>query len=95
MQSLTDPTILEQIGQLASELTPPSEIAALLDIDVDQLRGELVNKHSPVHKAYYAAKAKTANMLRKGELEFARAGALMAVMQASSYLRDMTSDEDL
>ncbi len=95
MQSLTDPSILEQIAQLASELTPPSEIAVLLDIDVDLLRAELAIKTSPVHKAYYAAKARTANSLRKAELEFARVGAPMAVQQASFYLRDMTSDEDL
>lgn len=87
--------IIEKITQLAADLTPPTEIAVLLDIDLDRLRAELADKHSPVKAAYYKGKAETAHMLRRQELEFARVGSPLAVQLTGAYIRDMTSDEDL
>lgn len=86
--------IIDRIAGLAADLTPPSEIAALLDIDIDVLRAELAMKRSPVHAAYFKAKAETAHMLRRQEIEFARAGSPLAVQLTGSYLRDMDADED-
>ncbi|GFI12659.1 hypothetical protein IMSAGC008_00183 [Muribaculaceae bacterium] len=94
MISLTSQEIIDRIGELASELTPPSEIAVLLGIDPDRLRAELSIKDSPARQAYYRGKARTANVLRKIELEFARVGSPLAVQLTGSYLRDMTADED-
>lgn len=86
--------LIDRVAELAADLTPPSEIAALLDLDDDMFRAELAFKGSPLRAAYLKAKATTAHMLRKQELEFARVGSPLAVQQTGSYLRDMTSDED-
>ncbi len=90
---LTDEHI-RQIAELASQLTPVSEIAAILDIDIDMLRAQLADKHTAAHKAYFKAKALTAHMLRKQELEFARVGSPLAIQMTGGFLRDMTADED-
>ncbi len=86
--------IIDSVAELAGDLTPPSEIAAILDIDPDILRLELSCKSSPVRLAYFKAKAQTARQLRRQELEFARVGSPLAVQLTGLYLRDMTSDED-
>lgn len=85
---------IQKISELAADLTPPSDIAALLGIDIDLFKDSLANRHSDVSKAYFSAKAKTAHMLRKQELEFARVGSPLAVQMTGAFLRDMTADED-
>lgn len=95
MNLLTDPEIIKGVAELAAALTPPTEIAALLDIDEDVLRAELCCKDSPVRAAYYKAKAETALMLRRQEIDFAKVGSPLAVQLTGSYLREMTADEDL
>lgn len=94
MLSLSTPDILKKISELAADLTPPSEIAVLLGIDPDIFKSELADKHSPAHEAYFRAKAETAHLLRKQELEFARVGSPLAVQMTGSFLHDMTADED-
>ena len=94
MTTLIDNTYIQRIADLAASLTPPSEIAALLDLDVDMLRAELADKHSEVHCAYYKAKATTALALRKQELEFAASGSPLAIQLTNAYLHNMTNDED-
>lgn len=94
MLSLSTPDILKKIAELAADLTPPSEIAVLLGIDQDIFKSELADKHSPAHEAYFRAKAETAHLLRKQELEFARVGSPLAVQMTGSFLHDMTADED-
>lgn len=85
---------IQKISELASELTPPREIAILMDIDADTFMAQLANKYSEAHKAYFKAKAETAHMLRKQELEFARVGSPLAVQMTGTFLHDMTADED-
>lgn len=86
--------LIQKISELASELTPPREIAILLDLNVDTFMAQLANRYSDVHKAYYKAKAETAHMLRKQELELARVGSPLAVQMTGTFLHDMTADED-
>lgn len=85
---------IQKVSELASELTPPREIAILMDIDVDTFMAQLANRYSEAHKAYFKAKAETAHMLRKQELEFARVGSPLAVQMTGTFLHDMTADED-
>lgn len=94
MNSFFTQEVIQKIAELAAELTPPTEIAVLLGIDIDLFRAQLADKHSEAHVAYYKAKAQTAHMLRKQELEFARVGSPLAVQMTGSFLRDMTADED-
>lgn len=86
--------IIDGISSLASDLTPVSEIAALLGIDEDALRSELCDTSSEVRRAYLKAKAGTAHMLRRQEIELAKVGSPLAVQLTSTYIRDMTADED-
>ena len=88
----SDDTI-KQIQELAEALTPVSDIAALLDIDENELREEINYVHSPVRRAYNKGKAKTALALRKQELELARVGSPLAVQLTATYIKDMTIDE--
>lgn len=86
--------IIDRIAGYAADLTPVSEIAALLDINEDMLRLALSETGSEVREAYLKAKAETAHMLRRQELEFAKVGSPLAVQLTGSYLREMTADED-
>ncbi len=85
---------IEQIRELASLLTPIRDIAVLIDVDEDLLRVELSNSKSLARRAYAYSKAKSALQLRKQEIELANVGSPLAVQLTSSYLLDMTSDED-
>lgn len=86
---------IEKIKELAACLTPVSDMAILLDMDVDALRLEIRNRNTPVSRAYHYAKADTALRLRKQEIELANVGSPLAVQLTNSYLLNMDSDEDL
>lgn len=85
---------IARVAELAAALTPPSDIAALLGIPADMLKAELADSQSPLRAAYLKAKAETALMLRRQEIDFARVGSPFAVQLTETYLRDMTADED-
>lgn len=86
---------IEQIKELAACLTPVSDIAVLLDVDMDELRMDIRDRRSPVSRAYYHAKADISLKLRKQEIELANVGSPLAVQLTNSYLLNMDSDEDL
>ena len=93
-QYFDGPTV-EYIMDLAGDLTPITEIAALIGYDEDKLRLALTDKRSPLRKVYLKAKAETAHRLRRRELELADVGSPLAVQLTHNYLRDMAADEDL
>lgn len=86
---------LEQVRELASFLTPLSDMAVIMDLDVDQLRMDVRDRSSAVSRVYRKAKAETALKLRKQEIELANVGSPLAVQLTNSYLLGMESDEDL
>lgn len=86
---------INKIKELAECLTPISEMAVLLDIDVDELRMDIRNKKNPISRAYHYYKASTALKLRKQEIELANVGSPLAVQLTNAYLLNMDSDEDL
>ena len=86
---------LLKVSELAGFLTPISDIAVIMCIDVDVLRMDIRDRSTPVSLAYHKAKAETALKLRKQELELANVGSPLAVQQTKGYLLDMESDEDL
>ena len=90
-----DGATVERVKELAGDLTPITEIAALIGCDEDRLRLALTDKQSPLRQVYMKAKAETAHRLRKRELELADVGSPLAVQLAHNYLRDMAADEDL
>lgn len=86
---------ISQIKDLAAALTPISDIAILMDLDVYQLRDALADPSSPVSQAYKRAKAETMLSIRRNELQLASMGSPLAVQLAGSYLINMDNDEDL
>lgn len=86
---------ISQIRDLAAALTPISDIAILMDLDVYQLRDDLADLSNPVSKAYRHAKAETMLSIRRNELQLASMGSPLAVQLAGSYLINMNNDEDL
>ncbi|MCF2736569.1 hypothetical protein [Bacteroides caecigallinarum] len=88
-------TQINRIKELASMLTPVSDIAVLMDIDERRFREILSDKSHPASLAYRKGKAERALQIRQNELELAEAGSPLAVQLIGSYLRDMDSDEDL
>lgn len=86
---------ISQIKDLASALTPISDIAILMDLDVYQLRDVLADPTHPVSRAYRRAKAETMLSIRRNELQLASMGSPLAVQLAGTYLINMDNDEDL
>lgn len=83
------------VSELAGFLTPVSDIAVMMGVDVDVLRIDIRDRSSSVSFAYHKAKAETALKLRKQELELANVGSPLAVQLTNGYLLNMDSDEDL
>lgn len=86
---------ISRIKELAGYLTPISDIAVLMDLDVDELRLDIQNRTSDVSKAYFKGKAESQLTLRQQELELARVGSPLAVQMAAGYMLNMDTDEDL
>lgn len=86
---------ISQIRDLAAALTPISDIAILMNLDVYQLRDALADPNNPVSQAYRRAKAETMLSIRRNELQLASMGSPLAVQLAGSYLINMNNDEDL
>lgn len=86
---------LTEIERLASKLTPISDIAILMHLDKNTLKMEINDSGSLVSEYYRRGKATTAMKLREQEIELAMVGSPLAVQLTSSYLTDMSIDEDL
>ena len=86
---------IDRIKELATMLTPVSDIAVLMDVDERCLREIISDKSHPVSIAYRKGKAERALQIRQNELDLAEAGSPLAVQLVGSYIRDMDSDEDL
>ena len=86
---------LAEIENLASKFTPISDIAILMGLDKDVLKVDIKDSSSLVSKSYRLGKAITAMKLREQEIDLAMVGSPLAVQLTSSYLTDMSIDEDL
>ncbi len=89
---LTSNDIVSKVEELARQLTPLSEMAALTDIDEMQLRDEISTSGSPLRKAYFRGMAEQALKIRKRNLELADAGSPAADEAVRGYLRKMMYD---
>lgn len=86
---------LTEIESLAAKLTPISDIAILMGLDTDVLKMDIKDTSSFVSGCYRRGKAATAMKLREQEIDLAMVGSPLAVQLTSSYLTDMSIDEDL
>ena len=84
--------LLKKIKELASKLTPVTEIGALLELPINELRDEIATVGSPAHQAFYSGMAKTALKIRERDLELAEAGSPSAAEALKDHLRKMMND---
>ena len=87
--------LLNKIKDLASQLTPPQEISALLDIDETELCADFNTLSHPARKSFMKGYSKTALRLRKQNLDLVDAGSPAADEACRVYLRRMTRDIDI
>lgn len=83
---------MKNVQDLAETLTPISEMSVLLDINEDELREEILNPSSKLHRAYYLGMATVKQQLRKNELDLAAAGSPQAVQRTHEYLNKMLEE---
>ena len=84
--------LLKKIKELASKLTPVTEIGALLELPINELRDEVAMENSPVHQAFYAVMAEAALEIRERDIELARAGSPSAADALKNHLRKMMNE---
>lgn len=84
--------LLKRISELAEQLTPAPEIAVLLDIDEVTFFDDIITTGHEARRAYLKGFAKTANEIRKRNLDLAAAGSPAADEALRSYLRRMMAE---
>ncbi len=85
-------TLLKEIEDLASKLTPISEICVLLDMPINEVRDDIATEGSPAWKAFYKGMALAAKDIRERDIELAQAGSPAAADALRIHLRKMMSD---
>ena len=85
---------LTQIKEYAACLTPITDIAVLMGLDIRQFREDIRDVSSAASLAYRRGKAETALAIRKNEITLADAGSPLAVQLMNSYLQNMETEED-
>ena len=84
--------VCSKIEELASKLVPPSQMAALLDLNEDGLKLAL-NRHShPARKAFLKGMANTANKIRATNIELAETGSPDAIHGCFNSMREMINE---
>lgn len=83
-----------KIEEYAGYLLTITDMAALMELDPDELKADIANRKTAISKAYRRGKANTVLLLRKQELDLAKVGSPLAVQLTSGYLMEMNDDED-
>lgn len=85
---------MDQIEELAARLTPPTEMAVVLNINEDSLKLALSRHGSPARQAFIRGKAKTAAKIRQNNIDLANAGSPDAIRSCLQAMREMVDDLD-
>jgi hypothetical protein len=84
---------LEKIGEYAALLLNISDIAVLLELDEDELREEIWQKHTEISKTYRRAKAEIILEIRQEEIALAKLGSPGAMDIIQKYIVDQKIQE--
>ncbi len=84
--------ICSKIEELAAKLVPPSQMAALLDLNEDGLKLALNRHSSAARKAFLRGMAGTANKIRETNIELAETGSPDAIHGCFTSMREMIND---
>jgi hypothetical protein len=88
-------TVLDHITELAEALTPISDIALLLNLDVNELRTFISNTGTAASIAYRTGKARGMLAVRQAALKKAADGDLSATTVVHHFHSIMEDDENL
>ena len=89
-----DKSQLDEVTRLASLLTPPSEIAALLDISEDIFKSSIRRHDHPVRVAYLRGYTSCMQKIRENQIDVAAAGSPMAVATCRQFAKEISFDLD-
>ena len=84
--------LIERIEEMAAALTPPSQIAAVLDLDEDELKARLARHGTRERRAFLRGMSATAGRLRRNNIELANAGSPEAIRSCFSAMNRMLDD---
>lgn len=83
---------LKKIEELASKLTPITEISALLELNEIKFRDDVNTPGNPARIAFYKGFAATALKIRERNMQLAEAGSPAADEALCSYIKRMMND---
>ena len=89
---MADNDIIGKIEEMAAALTPPSQIAAILDLDEDGLKQRLALHGTDERRAFLRGMSTTADMLRRNNIELANAGSPEAIRSCFAAMNRMLDD---
>lgn len=84
---------LQQIEQYAAAFMTVDQIAALVDMPVDQLREEICLHTKPASKAYRKGKAQSIYDIKSKVVKLAKAGSPQAELLADRYMNEQHTSE--
>ena len=84
--------LLTRIQELASKLTPVTEISVLLWLPTNTLKDDIATTGHPARQAFYKGMAEQALKIRERDLELAEAGSPSAADNLHDYLKHMLDD---
>lgn len=87
--------LLKEIYELSGDLTPPQEIAALLDLDETEFRADINTPGNEARKAFLKGLSETALRLRRQNLELVDTGSPAADDACRGYLKRMMREIDI
>ena len=91
---IEDIEICAKIKSMAARLMPPSEMAARLNINEDDLKSGLKKHNSPVRKAFLCGVSETVDEIRETNISVAKTGSPDAIRNCLSAMREMINDID-
>lgn len=86
---------LTSIGNLAESLTPISDIALILSLDINLLRADIKDHSTRVSAIYRTGKARGLLAVREATIKKANNGDLAAVAELRHFRSLMEDDENL
>lgn len=89
---MEDKYLTGKIEEMAALLTPPSQMAAMLNVDEDALKSRLTMHGTEERKAFIRGMSATADMLRRNNIELANAGSPEAIRSCFAAMNRMLDD---
>lgn len=84
---------LENVEKLSSIFMKISDIALIIEVDVEQLRSDIQDESTEVSRKYRRGKAISTVAIREQEMTLAKVGSPLALQNVHDNFLDMEDDE--